>query len=96
MPATIKNIYFESELFRQRAFVAMLLVTAVMTALLFGYFNLQVLRFDEYREQADSNRVRLKPTMPARGLIYDSKGHLLTDNVSAYRLELTPEQVEDI
>ncbi|MEY2866207.1 MAG: hypothetical protein RIQ43_233 [Pseudomonadota bacterium] len=96
MPATIKNIYFEAELFRQRAFVAMLLVTAVMTALLFGYFNLQVLRFDEYREQADSNRVRLKPTMPARGLIYDSKGHLLTDNVSAYRLELTPEQVEDI
>lgn len=76
--------------------MATLLVTAVMAALLFGYFNLQVLRFDEYREQADSNRIRLKPTMPARGLIYDSKGRLLTDNVSAYRLELTPERVDDI
>lgn len=96
MASTIKNTYFEAELFRQRAFVAMLFVTAAMVGLLFGYFNLQVLRFDEYREQADSNRVRLKPTMPARGLIYDRSGRLLTDNVSAYRLELTPEQVEDI
>ncbi|WP_395771589.1 penicillin-binding protein 2 [Arenimonas sp.] len=96
MAATIKNTYFEAELFRQRTFMATLLVTAVMAALLFGYFNLQVLRFDEYREQADSNRIRLKPTMPARGLIYDSKGRLLTDNVSAYRLELTPERVDDI
>ncbi|WP_297801528.1 penicillin-binding protein 2 [Arenimonas sp. GDDSR-1] len=96
MAAKIKNTYFEAELFRQRAFVAMLSVAVVMAALLFGYFNLQVLRFDEYREQADSNRVRLKPTMPARGLIYDRKGRLLTDNISAYRLELTPEQVDDI
>ena len=96
MASTIKNTYFEAELFRQRAFVAMLFVTTAMAGLLFGYFNLQVLRFDEYREQADSNRVRLKPTMPARGLIYDRSGRLLTDNVSAYRLELTPEQVEDI
>jgi penicillin-binding protein 2 len=96
MAATIKNTYFEAELFRQRTFMATLLVTAVMAALLFGYFNLQVLRFDEYREQADSNRISLKPTMPARGLIYDSKGRLLTDNVSAYRLELTPERVDDI
>ena len=96
MASTIKNTYFEAELFRQRAFVAMLFVTTAMAGLLFGYFNLQVLRFDEYREQADSNRVRLKPTMPARGLIFDRSGRLLTDNVSAYRLELTPEQVEDI
>ncbi len=96
MASTIKNTYFEAELFRQRAFVAMLFVTAAMAGLLFGYFNLQVLRFDEYREQSASNRIRLKPTMPARGLIYDRSGRLLTDNVSAYRLELTPEQVEDI
>jgi len=34
--------------------------------------------------------------MPARGLIYDRNGALLADNVSAYRLELIPEQVEDI
>ena len=90
MAAKIKNTYFEAELFRQRAVVAMLAVAVIMASLLFGYFNLQVLRFDEYREQADSNRVRLKPTMPARGLIYDRNGRLLTDNVSAYRLELTP------
>ena len=49
MASTIKNTYFEAELFRQRAFVAMLFVTAAMAGLLFGYFNLQVLRFDEYR-----------------------------------------------
>jgi penicillin-binding protein 2 len=96
MASLLKNPHFESELFRQRALLAAVSVILSMALLTAGYFVLQVLNFEDYRKQAESNRIKLKPTMPARGLIYDRNGILLADNVSAYRLELIPEQVDDI
>jgi penicillin-binding protein 2 len=96
MAALIKNPYFEADLFRRRSALALALVGLVLGLLLAGYFSLQVLNYSQFRDQANSNRVKLKPTMPARGLIYDRNGVLLADNVSAYRLELIPEQVDDI
>ena len=96
MARAIKNPYFEADLFRRRGFLALLGVTALLGMLLLGYFSLQVLHYNQYLDQANSNRVKLKPTMPARGLIYDRNGTLLADNVSAYRLELTPERIDDI
>ncbi len=96
MARAIKNPYFEADLFRRRGFLALLGVMALLGLLLFGYFSLQVLHYNQYLDQANSNRVKLKPTMPARGLIYDRNGMLLADNVSAYRLELTPERIDDI
>ncbi len=96
MAAFLKNQYFEAELFRQRSIIAIAVVVLMMCLLAGGYFVLQVIKFEDFQKQADSNRVKLKPTMPARGLIYDRNGVLLADNVSAYRLELIPEQVENI
>lgn len=96
MASLIKNPYFEADLFRRRGVLALITVAITLGLLLIGYFGLQVLNYNQFRDQANSNRVKLKPTMPARGLIYDRNGILLADNVSAYRLELIPEQVEDI
>lgn len=96
MARAIKNPYFEADLFRRRGFLALLGVTALLGMLLLVYFSLQVLHYNKYLDQANSNRVKFKPTMPARGLIYDRNGTLLADNVSAYRLELTPERIENI
>lgn len=96
MATLIKNQYYEAELFRQRSFVALTVAFILLALLSLGYFKLQVLMFDDYQQMANSNRVKLKPTMPARGVIYDRNGVLLADNVSAYRMELIPEQVKDI
>lgn len=96
MAAFLKNQYLEAELFRQRSIIAIAVVVLMMCLLAGGYFVLQVIKFEDFQKQADSNRVKLKPTMPARGLIYDRNGVLLADNVSAYRLELIPEQVDNI
>ncbi len=96
MAALIKNQHYEAEIFRTRS-IASLIITFVLLALLsLGYFKLQVIMFDSYKQLANSNRVKLKPTMPARGVVYDRNGVLLADNVSAYRMELIPEQVENI
>ena len=83
MASLVKNPYFESELFRQRALVAIVLVILSMCLLAAGYFMLQVVNFEDFQKQSESNRVKFKPTMPARGLIYDRNGVLLADNVSA-------------
>ncbi len=96
MASQIKNPYFEADMFRRRAAFLLLGVALSLTALVFGYFSLQVMQYDSFLEQANSNRVKLRPTMPARGLIQDRNGLLLADNVSAFRLDLIPEQVKDI
>ena len=67
MASLVKNPYFESELFRQRALVAIVLVILSMSLLAAGYFMLQVVNFEDFQKQSESNRVKFKPTMPARG-----------------------------
>lgn len=96
MATLIKNQYYEAELFRTRSFISLIIAFILLALLSLGYFKLQVVMFDSYTKLANSNRVKLKPTMPARGVVYDRNGVLLADNVSAYRMELIPEQVEDI
>ena len=61
-----------------------------------GYFRLQVLQHEEYRTRSEANRIKPRPIVPARGLIYDRNGRLLADNVPAYRLEIVPEQVPQL
>jgi penicillin-binding protein 2 len=92
----IKNNIAESEQFRRRSFIGFLCIGLAMAGLAFGYFRLQVWQHQEYQLRSDANRIKPRPIVPARGLIYDRNGKLLADNVPAYRLELLPEQIDDI
>ena len=56
----------------------------------------EIARHDEFALRSDSNRIVTRPLAPGRGLIYDRNGVLLADNVAAFRLEVTPEQVKDM
>ena len=67
-----------------------------LSGLCFGYFRLQVLQHEEYRTRSEANRIKPRPVVPARGLIYDRNGRLLADNVPAYRLEVVPDQTGDL
>jgi penicillin-binding protein 2 len=53
-------------------------------------------RHDEFSARSEANRVLTRPLAPARGLIYDRNGVLLAENLAAFRLEVTPEQVKDL
>jgi len=92
----IKNLRAEAAQFRRRAVVAGVLVALALFGLAFGYFRLQVLQHEEYQLRSEANRIKPRPIVPARGLIYDRNGRLLADNVPAYRLELVPEQVGNL
>lgn len=92
----IKNNIAESEQFRRRSFIGFVCIALAMLGLSFGYFRLQVLQHQEYQLRSDANRIKPRPIVPARGLIYDRNGKLLADNIPAYRVELVPDQIKDI
>ena len=92
----MKNVQAEAQLFQRRALIGVALVALGMMLLAGRYFSLQIVQHDALSARADQNRIKLRPLVPARGRIYDRNGVLLADNVPAYRLELVPEQVEDL
>lgn len=50
---------------------------------------------DQYRTLAEENRVNIRLLPPARGLIYDRDGNLLTKNNRVYTIEMVREQAKD-
>ena len=92
----LKDTVREAELFRRRAFVGFALILLCLLLVAGRFLYLQVLQHEEFTTRAEANRVKLRALPPNRGLIYDRNGRLLADNRPAYRLEMIPEQVEDL
>lgn len=91
-----KNPQAEAEQFRRRAAVGFLGVLLGLGVLAGWYFKLQVLDHDVYATRSEANRIKARPVVPGRGLIYDRKGRLLAENVPAFRLDVTPNKVQDM
>jgi len=91
----LKNTALEADQFRRRAFLAFAGVVFALGGLALWYFRLQVWQHSEYATRSEENRIKLRPVVPARGLIYDRKGRILADNVPAYRLDVTPSEAGD-
>ncbi|WNK19141.1 penicillin-binding protein 2 [Halomonas piscis] len=93
---TLKNTEQELRIFRRRALLALVVVVA-LTALLVGRLvYLQVVEHDKYSTRSESNRVRVEPLPPTRGLVYDRNGVLLAENRPTYNLTLVRERVDDL
>jgi penicillin-binding protein 2 len=89
----IKNPFIEQEIFLRRSAVAAILMLGLALALTVKLFQLQILRHGYYLELSQGNRVRIEPIPPARGLIRDRSGVILADNLPAFQLELTLEEL---
>lgn len=92
----LKDQNAERQVFVQRGLWAALVVVVTLLVLAGRFAWLQVVRHAEYSARADTNRIKLRALPPPRGLIYDRHGRVLADNQLAYRLELIPEQIEDL
>ncbi len=92
----VRNSAQEAERFRSRAALGFLAVVLALGGLAAWYFKLQVLDHTDYAKRSQDNRVKQRPEVPARGLIYDRKGRVLADNVPAYRLDVVPAEAGDI
>ena len=86
----------ERGVFLSRLLLALGFVLLLTAVLLFRYFSLQILHYEDYRTESERNRVHLQPVAPTRGLIYDRNGVLLADNLPSSTLVVIKEQVPDL
>jgi penicillin-binding protein 2 len=92
----IRNHSAEANLFARRAFITLCGVIILLLLLLTNLYSLQVDSYEKYQTRSNSNRIKLLPVAPNRGLIYDQNGVLLAYNKPIYSLEIIPEDVKDI
>jgi penicillin-binding protein 2 len=91
----LKNHVRETAQFRVRALLGFAIVVLALGGLAGWYFKLQVLDHADYAKRSEANRIKPRPVVPARGIIYDRKGRILADNVPAFRLDVVPEDAGD-
>lgn len=93
---TFKDHFSESRQFMIRAVWMLVFIVLLLAVTIARLAYLQVFNHRHFSTLSNDNRVKLLATPPTRGLIYDRKGTLLAENLPAYRLEITPEQVRDM
>ena len=93
---TLKDHFLETRLFMARVIALLVLCCVLLLILLGRLWYLQVIEHEHFTTLSEDNRVKLQPIPPNRGLVYDRNGTLLAENLPSYRLEITPEQVDDI
>ena len=91
-----KNISEENYLIFKRVFIVGILAILFVSIMVYRIFDLQVVLHDHYTTLSQSNRVKVVPIAPTRGLIFSSDGVLLADNRTSLSLELIPEKVRDM
>lgn len=91
-----KTPHAEAEQFRRRAAIGFAGVLLCLGGLGGWYFKLQVVDHDAYATRSQSNRIKPRPVVPGRGMVYDRSGRLLAENVPAFRVDITPDKVQDM
>ncbi|MEM7026976.1 MAG: penicillin-binding protein 2 [Pseudomonadota bacterium] len=92
----LKDHEYESLLIARRVYFAGLVIAILIAILIARVFYLTVIQHDHYSTLATSNRVKIAPIPPIRGLIYSRDGILLAENKPSFSLEIVPEQISDM
>ena len=97
MPKTaFKNKALESALFARRVYFCVFVIILMVTMLLGNLYFLQVTQYQDYQTRSNDNRIKVIPSAPPRGLIFDRNGVLLAENQPEFSLEMIPEQVPNL
>ncbi len=83
-----------SSIFR-RILIFLIPFLILLTLAFFQIFNLMILSADEFKTQADSNRILKERVFPPRGLILDRNEEIIVENFIRQDLKVTPSFVED-
>lgn len=93
---SIKDPLAESRVFLSRTVAIFIIILLLTAGLISRLVYLQVVGHEHYSTMAKSNRIKIIPQPPTRGIIYDRHGRILAENLPSYSLELIPEQIEDL
>ncbi len=93
VPISQTNNYLGTNISKKTILVLTILV-AFGLAVLFGKtFYLQILKGDHYQDLAEGNRIRLRPILAERGIIYDRFHNELVQNIPNFSLNLIPQDL---
>lgn len=67
-----------------------------LVLVLFGFWSVQIVSGEQYRDQAENNRLRREPVEALRGLILDRHGRVLVENVASYNLLIQRSRASDL
>lgn len=93
---TLKDNDHESLLVARRVYISGLIILMLIIMLIARVFYLTVLQHEHYSTLSQSNRVKITPIPPIRGLIYSRDGVILAENKPTFSLEVVPEQIDDV
>jgi penicillin-binding protein 2 len=71
-------------------------ITALLVAIAAGFWSVQIVQGDYYRELAENNRLRKLPITAPRGLIFDRYGRLVVENLPSYNLMIDRSRAGDL
>ena len=99
--SAVKNIrlqdYFhEIKVFNNRSTVALIISFVLMFTLFSRLYYLQIIQNEHYSTLSKNNRVTIQAIPPIRGLIYDTNGIILAENLPSFTLYIIPEKVADL
>ncbi len=92
----LKDLKTETRLVCARISMAFLFVLLLFGILIYRFYDLQVVNYEDYATRADSNRIQVQPVPPNRGLIFDRNGVLLAENRPSYTLSIVKERTPDL
>ncbi len=82
-------------IFTRRSFIVGGVQTALMGAVGYRLFDLQVLQASKFKTMSDKNRISFRVLTPKRGLISDCFGTVLAKNRKTFQLNITRELAEN-
>ena len=89
----MRDVEVDLRRYRGRALIVTFVVLLAFFLLFARLVYLQLWRYEDLNEQAESNRTAIVPIVPNRGIIMDRNGIVLATNYSAYTLEITASKV---
>lgn len=93
---SLKDIARESALLQSRFTVIVVLILVLSGMLMARMVQLQIVEHEHFQTLSRSNRVKIVPVAPTRGLIFDRNGVVLAQNKPYHSLEVVPEAVPDM
>ncbi|HEY7885482.1 MAG TPA: penicillin-binding protein 2, partial [Cellvibrionaceae bacterium] len=91
-----KDHHREARIFIRRAVFVGVVILLLLLILVYRFYTLQVVQYEDYATRSDRNRVHVLPIPPTRGLIYDRNGELLAENRPSFTLSVVNERVDDL
>jgi penicillin-binding protein 2 len=80
----------EAQALQNKFFYLRLLILALFAVLALQLVRMQIFQGEAYSQRAETNRLRILPIVPSRGLIYDRYGTPLVENIPSFSAAVIP------